>query len=170
MQIKASTIADILEIFRLYDLATEYQKVTFPGNQWPKFDRKLITTEVLESRQFKLIIDEKIACIWAITYNDVQIWEEKDQNDAIYIHRIATNPEFRGNNFVKTIVEWAKPFAEKKNKKFVRLDTCGKNDRLIEHYQNCGFNFLGMHKLKDASELPLHYQNADVCFFEIALR
>ncbi|TDG36812.1 GNAT family N-acetyltransferase [Pedobacter changchengzhani] len=169
MFITNSTVADVPEIFRLYDLATEYQKLTFPGNQWPKFDRKLITNEVLEDRQFKLLIEEKVACIWAITYSDPQIWEEKDQNDAIYIHRIATNPEFRGNNFVKAIVDWAKPFAEEQNKRFVRLDTCGKNDRLIKHYENCGFNFLGINKLKDASELPLHYQNADVCFFEIEL-
>lgn len=170
MHITNSTVTDIPEIFRLYDLATDYQKLTFPGNQWPKSDQKLITTEILENRQFKLLIEEKVACIWAITYSDPQIWEAKDVNDAIYIHRIATNPDFRGNNFVKVIVDWAKPFAKKQNKKFVRLDTCGENERLIKHYENCGFDFLGMHKLRDASELPLHYQNADVCFFEIELK
>ena len=169
MMIMNSTVADIPEIFRLYKLATDYQKTTFPGNLWPEFDQDFIKTEVLENRQFKLVIDDQIACIWAITYNDAQIWEEKENDDSIYLHRIATNPDFRGNNFVQIIANWSKAFAKEEHKKFIRMDTCGQNDRLINHYKNCGFNFLGMKKLKDSAGLQAHYQDADVCYFEIEL-
>lgn len=169
MTITNSNLDDIPEIFRLYQLARDFQKIQFPENLWPEFDQDFIATEVIENRQFKIVIDNKIACIWAITYNDADIWEEKENNDAIYIHRIATNPEFRGNNFVQMIADWSKDFARKENKKFVRMDTCGQNDRLINHYKNCGFEFLGMKKLKDSSGLQAHYHNADVCFFEIEL-
>lgn len=170
MTITNSNLDDITEIFRLYQLARDFQKIQFPENLWPEFDHDFIATEVMENRQFKIVIDNKIACIWAITYNDADIWEEKENNDAIYIHRIATNPEFRGNNFVQMIADWSKDFAKKENKKFVRMDTCGQNDRLINHYKNCGFEFLGMKKLKDSSGLQTHYHNADVCFFEIELK
>lgn len=170
MTITNSNLDDITEIFRLYQLARDFQKIQFPENLWPEFDRDFIATEVIENRQFKIVIDNKIACIWAITYNDADIWEEKENNDAIYIHRIATNPEFRGKNFVQMIADWSKDFAKKENKKFVRMDTCGQNDRLINHYKNCGFEFLGMKKLKDSSGLQAHYHNADVCFFEIELK
>lgn len=164
-----SDLKDIPEIFRLYKLATDFQKIKFPENQWPEFDPELITTEVAENRQFKLLIENKIACIWAITYSDAQIWEASENDASIYIHRIATNPEFRGNNFVKTIVDWSKNFASKQNIQFIRMDTCGENVRLINHYKNCGFNYLGMKKLRNTSELPSHYHNAEVCFFEIDL-
>ena len=170
MTITNCNLDDITEIFRLYQLARDFQKIQFPENLWPEFDRDFIATEVIENRQFKIVIDNKIACIWAITYNDADIWEEKENNDAIYIHRIATNPEFRGNNFVQMIADWSKDFAKKENKKFVRMDTCGQNNRLINHYKNCGFEFLGMKKLKDSSGLQAHYHNADVCFFEIELK
>lgn len=169
MTIKNSTLDDIPEIFRLYQLATDYQRVKFPGNLWPDFDPDFIATEVLENRQFKIVIDGKIACIWAITYSDPQIWEERENTTSIYIHRIATNPDFRGNNFVQIISDWSINFAKEHDKKFVRMDTCGQNDRLINHYKSCGFNFLGMRRLKETSDLQEHYQNADVCFFEIAL-
>ncbi|WP_417431549.1 GNAT family N-acetyltransferase [Halpernia sp.] len=169
MTIETSNPEDISEIFRLYQLATEFQKIKFRGNIWPVFDQDLIKTEIKENRQFKILIDGKIACIWAITFNDAQIWEEKDKNDSIFIHRIATNPDFRGSNFVKIIVDWSIDYAKKHRKKFVRMDTCGQNDKLINHYKSCGFDFLGMRKLKNFSELPLHYHNADVCFFEIEL-
>lgn len=169
MTIVNSQLEDIPEIFRLYKLATGYQKIHFPENQWPEFDPALIRSEVLENRQFKIVMEGKVACIWAITFSDPEIWEEKENNDAIYIHRIATNPEFRGNNFVQAIVDWAIAYAAHHDRKYIRMDTCGKNDRLIEHYQKCGFAFLGIRKLKTAAGLPAHYIDADVCFFEIAL-
>lgn len=169
MTITNSNLIDIPEIFRLYNLATDFQKIKFPENQWPEFDKKLITTEVVENRQFKIVIEDKIACIWAITYSDAQIWEDRENNTSIYIHRIATNPEFRGNNFVQVIADWSINFARKQNKRSIRMDTCGKNDKLIQYYKNCGFNYLGLKKLKNTSELPSHYHNADVCFFEIKI-
>ncbi|WP_156831991.1 GNAT family N-acetyltransferase [Kaistella palustris] len=167
LRITNSTPDDIPEIMRLCALATAYQKEHFPGNVWPEFDRDFIAAEVLENRQFKMVIDNKIACIWAITFADPQIWEDRENGDAIYLHRIATNPEFRGNNFVQLIADWAKDFANETGKKFVRMDTCGQNDRLINHYKSCGFGFLGMRKLKDSSGLQAHYQDAEVCYFEI---
>lgn len=170
MNVKNSNLTDISEIFRLYKLATDFQKLKFPDNQWPVFDKELINKEIIENRQFKLIINNKIACVWAITFSDAQIWEEKENNSSIYIHRIATNPEFRGQNFVQKIVNWAKEYAIDKNKEYIRMDTCGKNDRLINHYKRCGFEFLGIKKLKNTSELPAHYHNADVCYFEINVK
>ena len=169
MIIVNSELNDITEIFRLYQLATDFQKIKFPGNQWPVFDKELITREIDENRQFKIVIENKIACIWAITYQDAQIWEDSENEAALYLHRIATNPEFRGRNFVQTIVDWSKNFAQKQNKQFIRLDTCGRNDQLINHYKNCGFDFLGIKKLENTSELPSHYHDAEVCFFEIEL-
>jgi len=169
MIITHSNIEDIPEIFKLYKLATDFQKIKFPNNQWPEFDQGLITSEIVENRQFKLLIENEIACIWALTYSDVQIWEESENESSIYIHRIATNPLYRGNNFVQNIVDWSIEYARKHNKQYIRMDTCGKNDKLINHYKNSGFNFLGMKKLKNTSDLPSHYHKADVCFFEIKL-
>jgi hypothetical protein len=73
--------------------------------------------------------------VWAITFNDAEIWEERDCNDAIYIHRIATHSDFRGHNFVKIIVDWAKN-TQSIGKDYIRLDTLGNNLKLIEHYTN----------------------------------
>jgi hypothetical protein len=44
---------------------------------WPNFDQHLIETELSENRQWKLIIENQIACVWAITFNDAEIWEER---------------------------------------------------------------------------------------------
>ena len=42
MNFKPSTINDIDEIFKFYDLAIEFQKTKF-NKQWQGFDRDLVT-------------------------------------------------------------------------------------------------------------------------------
>ncbi len=168
--IASSTLEDINEIFRLYRLATEFQRSKFLDNIWPAFDRTMVTKEISEQKQFKMVINGAIACVWAITYNDPEIWRERDEDPSLYIHRIATNPDFRGQNFVGEIVRWARDFATAKNLHYVRLDTCGNNKKLIEHYTQNGFRFLGIEKLASSKALPSHYHNADVCYFEITVK
>jgi ribosomal protein S18 acetylase RimI-like enzyme len=169
MKIENSVTTDIDEIFRLYGIASVYQKIKNVV-VWPDFDRQLVERELKENRQWKLLINGQIACVWAITFNDPEIWEERDQDAAIYIHRIATNPDFRGNNLVGILVEWAKEYALSINKDFVRLDTLGNNVKLIEHYTTNGFDFLGIFDLKSTAELPIHYQTTEgCCLFEIKL-
>jgi ribosomal protein S18 acetylase RimI-like enzyme len=169
MRIENSTLNDLAEIFRLYKIASEYQKTKKTVVVWPDFEKKLVETEIFENRQWKLIIDNEIACVWATTFNDEQIWEKQNEDAAIYFHRIATNPSFRGYNFVSIIVNWAKEYAKACEKDYVRLDTLGNNTKLIEHYTNAGFDFLGMFNLNDTNGLPDHYRDAPVCLFEIKL-
>lgn len=168
LQINNSSIHDIDEIFRLYKIATDFQKTRFSVH-WPEFDRKLVETEIYENRQWKIVIDGKIACIWATTFNDPQIWEERNEDPSVYIHRIATNPDFRGQNLVGQIVEWVKIYAKKNQKEFVRMDTVGDNKGLVSYYEKCGFDFLGLLKLKNTEGLPAHYDNATVSLFQMTL-
>ena len=166
MEISNSTINDIDEIFELYTIATNYQKAR-SAFSWPDFERVLIELEIAENRQWKMSIDDAIACIWATTFSYPLIWEEKNNDPAVYIHRISTNPSFRGRNLVLHIVEWAKLYAKNNERKLIRMDTVGENEKLIEHYKKCGFNFLGLSKLKNTVGLPAHYKNATVSLFEI---
>lgn len=168
MKIIASRIADMEVIFQLYDRAVEYQKLK-GAVPWPKFDRKLIESEIQEQRQWKIIVNNQIVCVWAITESDPQIWEEKNEDPSIYIHRIATRADFRGRNLVKEMVVWAKSYAQQRNKHFLRMDTVGENKGLIQYYKKCGFEFLGLRNLKNTTGLPLHYQDAQVCLFQMKI-
>lgn len=168
MKIQNSNLNDLAEIFRLYKVATDFQKTKY-AVQWPEFKSALIETEIIENRQWKIIIDGQIACVWVTTFSDPQIWEEKNADPSVYIHRIATNPDFRGQNLVGKIIAWAKEHAVENNKMYVRLDTVGENTGLIKHYQKFGFDYLGLYNLKNTDELPAHYQNAAVSLFELSV-
>jgi len=169
LEIKNSILTDVNTIMRLYDAAIELQtqkKMVI----WPKFGRSLVEREIQEQRQWKIVIDNEMACTWSITFEDKEIWGEKDDNNSIYIHRLAANPAFRGNKFIDVIVQWAKAYALSKGRKYIRLDTLGNNTRLVEYYTSAGFDFLGIFKLTNTENLPAHYKKEpNCCYFEIEI-
>lgn len=168
MIIATSTLQDIDTIFQLYEAGTDYQK-SVAEKHWKGFERGLVETEIRENRQWKMIIGGEIACVFVITYNDPFIWQEKDRDPAIYIHRIATNPQFRGNGFVKHIVAWAKQFAKENGKEYIRMDTGSGNDKLNNYYIQCGFNYLGVFEYPATDNLPEHYKDGSSSLFEIVV-
>jgi len=169
LEIKNSSLADVDSILALYDAAIELQT---KKNMvvWPKFERSFVEKEIQDKRQWKIMIGNEIACNWSITFEDKEIWGEKDDNNSIYIHRLAANPAFRGNRFIDMIVPWAKAYALSKGRKYIRLDTLGNNTRLIEYYRSAGFDFLGIFKLMNTQNLAAHYKREpNCCYFEMTI-
>ncbi|MFS4417835.1 GNAT family N-acetyltransferase [Maribacter sp. 2307ULW6-5] len=167
--VKAS-LKDADIILQLYRAAREYQRTKDGVVVWPVFGRSLVLAELREGRQFKMMGGNEVACVWAVTFSDALIWGPKNADAAVYVHRIAVHPKFRGRNLVGRIVEWAKEFAHGHGKRYVRLDTVGKNTRLIAHYTANGFQFLGCFPLAETKGLPAHYAQAPVALFQLDLQ
>ena len=168
MQIAQSQASDVDAILDFYEHAVRLQRLK-GATQWPAFDRGFVESEVSKGLQWKIIVDGRPRCVWAVADSDPLIWGERDVDPAIYIHRIATDPEYQGSGFVLNIVDWAKAYAAVGGRRFVRMDTVGDNAGLIRHYTKCGFVFLGLSKLADTAGLPPHYHDATVSLFEIDL-
>jgi len=168
MEIVNSTLDDLQTIFDLYDAAIVHQKAV-SHLHWLPFERDRVENEIVQGRQWKILVDGQVACIFATAYADPEIWGEKDADPAVYLHRIVTNPAFRGRNFVAAIVDWAKSHGRALDKSYVRLDTWSDNPRLKQHYLACGFEFLGIITPRDLSKLPSHYTGISLALFEIGL-
>ncbi|MCZ4224454.1 GNAT family N-acetyltransferase [Pedobacter rhodius] len=165
IQVLNSQISDIDIIFQFYDMAIAHQKKVF-NKHWQGFSRELIETEVAENRQFKILADGAVACVFAVTFNDKLIWGDRDK-DSIYIHRIVTHPEYRGYSFVKEIIKWASAFALKRGIKFIRMDTWADNEKLLKYYTGCGFDYVGVVNMEKTEGLPKHYEGISLSLFEI---
>lgn len=76
MKIEPSTVTDFDTIFEFYDLAVAYQKTKF-NKHWMGFDANLVLKEIVETRQWKIVIDDEVACVFALTFEDKSIWKEK---------------------------------------------------------------------------------------------
>jgi hypothetical protein len=61
MQIENCTTRDVDTILRLYEAARSLQ-ISKGMVVWSDFDKQFIETEIDEKRQWKLLINEEIAC------------------------------------------------------------------------------------------------------------
>ena len=59
MQIQNCTTKDIPEIFRLYGIASAYQRSKQTVVVWPEFEQQLVETEVAENRQWGMHLGKK---------------------------------------------------------------------------------------------------------------
>jgi hypothetical protein len=66
------------------------------------FDADLVLKEITETRQWKIVIDDKIACILP-SHLKTKHLERKNSDKAVYFHRIVTHPAFKGQQFVKKL-------------------------------------------------------------------
>ena len=168
MQIENAEREDIKTILELYDKAIEFQKTVF-DKPWLGFDVEFVNKEIGEGRLWKITETGVIANIFSVTYSDPMLWLEKSNEPAMYIHRIVTNPDFRGRGYVPAITEWAKNHAQEKNLRFVRMDTWGDNQKLLDYYQSCGFEFVGTVEPEESDTLPAHYRGLSLALLEIDL-
>lgn len=166
LQFVRSTAEDIEAIFHFYEDAIAFQKKVFKKH-WKGFDRQLIEREVAEGRQWKIIRDNTIACIFAVEFSDPLIWKEKDADPSIYLHRIVSHSRFRGSNFMLDIIKWSIDFGKAQSKKFVRMDTWGDNPSLIAYYVKSGFEHVGFSIPEKSPLLPKHYEGIELALFEL---
>lgn len=168
MKIRATEINDIPAVFDMYDYATAFQQKV-GTNSWKGFEISMIEKEITEERHFVIQDEGFISGTFVLTFNDATIWKEADLEPAVYIHRIATHPDFRGRNYVQQIVNWCIDFAKAKNLQYVRLDTTSGNEPLNKYYNKCGFTHKGISKIEWNETLPEHYKAGSFSLFEIKL-
>lgn len=167
MTIIPTDIADLGELEKLYALAIEYQR-SKTANPWRGMNRPLIEKEIADGMHWKIVEDDAIACFFSIAFTDRMVWDERDVDPSIYLHRIVTNPRFRGKRYVRHIVAWAEEYGRSMGKQFIRLDTGRDNQRLNDYYRECGFEYRGIKQFPDDTDpaVPRHYLGSGLSLFE----
>jgi ribosomal protein S18 acetylase RimI-like enzyme len=172
MDFALTTIDDLPVIRELFAAAIAYQKVKF-GKHWNGLNEAQLIAEIGNGHHWKVIEASSIAAFFSIAFTDALIWGEWDADPAIYLHRIVTNPGFRGRGYVRAITDWAAAYGRKAGAAFIRLDTDVDNSRLNMYYRECGYNFCGVKKFMDKdranSAIPLHYFGSGLSLFERAI-
>ena len=104
--------------------------------------------------------------MFSVFVEDAHIWGERCRKDAIYLHRIVINPDFKGRKLFGEILEWAKKKAEKCNIPFIRMDTWAENKKLIEYYMKFGFKKVDVIITSNSEELPIQQRNIRVILLQ----
>jgi RimJ/RimL family protein N-acetyltransferase len=165
MPITLSTPDDTEAIFTVYHLGIEFQKTVF-HRHWFGFDRDLLVREISEGRHWKITRGPDIACVFSLLFEDPVVWGPKEPS--LYLHRIVTNPVFKGNAYVPEIIDWAKTYGRAQGKEYIRLDTFPDNEKLMNYYVHCGFRYCGIREFGPGEVIPKHYRDG-VSLFEMAI-
>lgn len=163
-----TTLQDLEQIKWLFDEAIKLQNKN-GYKVWESIDKTVLQKDITNKLQFKIIKGKHIVCIFSIQYNDPFIWQDKDQNDAIYLHRIVTNPNFKGQRLFEKVLNWAFQFAKQNNRKHLRMDTWADNQQLIAYYKSFGFRFIENYKTTDTEKLPIQNRNLNVALLELTI-
>ena len=156
---------DLPLIFEFFEHSIHYQeKNGYPV--WRHYDKNVVVKDVEDKNQYKIIVDSIPAMVFSVRYNDKLIWRDLDQDDAIYLHRIVVNPEFKGRKLFGTILEWAIDHVRKKGLRFIRIDTWAANPTIINYYRSFGFDVIENYTTPDSAELPIHNRNLSLTLLE----
>lgn len=160
--------SDLDFVFGLFDRSAEYQeKHGYPS--WRNYDRNAIIRDVENSTQYKAVIDDKIAIVFSVCYADKVIWRHFDQNDALYLHRIVANLDFKGQRLFGVVLDWAIEHCKRRGLSSVRMDTWAANPRIVDYYTGFGFTIVENFTTPDSDELPVHNRGLELTLLEYSV-
>lgn len=161
-----ATFEDLPQIFDLFEKAIQYQQSNgYIG--WNSYDKAFIRKDVEQGLLFKIVCDDHVQCIFSVCYSDELIWREREKGDALYLHRIVLNRDFRGMKVFGVVLEWAIQQVREQNLRFIRMDTWAGNKKLIDYYKSYGFNFIENYTTANTPDLPEQHRNLHVALLEI---
>ena len=88
-------------------------------------------------------------------YKPVQ-WLTPNNNNHIYIHRLAVHPKYQGKGFAQQLIDYAENYAHKNNYTSIRLDTFSQNPRNLKFYELRGYQKLEEIYFPKQSEHPFY--------------
>lgn len=163
-----TTIDDLPMVNYLFDRAIELQGKN-GYRVWEEIDQPALILDIQNGMQYKVVSGADILCIFSVQRNDLIIWRHHDQNDGIYLHRIAVNPDYKGQKQFEKILNWARDFVINHDLKYIRIDTWADNKRLIDYYLSYGFEFLENFRTPDLPELPSQDRNINLALMQMVV-
>jgi ribosomal protein S18 acetylase RimI-like enzyme len=159
LKIENTTTDDLEFIYWMFEKAIDYYKRNnYPV--WNGYDKKVLqTAEVNEKRQYKIVVENQLAFAFSVMYTDELLWREKENGNALYLHRIIVNPNFIGRKLYGVALDWAIKHSKIKNLEYIRMDIRGDNPNMLAYYESYGFKFVEYFCSSDDPYLPSPHRN-----------
>jgi ribosomal protein S18 acetylase RimI-like enzyme len=166
--IQNTTLSDLEDIYSFFDHSIAYQeKHGYPS--WRNYDRNAVVKDLESKNQYKVVVAGRTAIVFSVCYTDKIIWRHWDKGDAVYLHRIVVNPDFKGQKLFGAILDWAVEHCRHKNFSSVRMDTWAANPRIVEYYKGFGFHVVEDFTTPDTEDLPVHNRNLALTLLEYTI-
>jgi len=163
-----TTPEDLPLVYWLFDQAIFYQRQHgYPA--WRGYEKSALSAEVEQLLQYKVMQYHHVLAIFSVTYSDPATWGEWDTGKALFLHRVITHPQFKGQHIFKKVREWALQTAREKELDYIRIDTWTDNPAIIAFYEGYGFHVVAARVTPDSPELPEQNRNLRVTLMQLSV-
>lgn len=156
--------ANITDIEEIMDMTKACAKAMIANGiyQWNEHypNPSAFENDIKRSELYVIEIGEQVKGTVVIsTFMDEEYipikWLTENENN-IYIHRVAIHPELQGKGYAQQLMDFAEHFAIENNYSSIRLDTFSQNTRNQKFYELRGYKRLGDIYFPKQSEYPFH--------------
>ncbi|WP_339650106.1 GNAT family N-acetyltransferase [uncultured Salegentibacter sp.] len=159
--IRKANLNDLREIKKLTEAcakALQQQNIFQWNEHYPSLEK--LKNDIEKQELYVFEKENRIIAIIVLTPNMDEVyhninWLSKTGNN-LYVHRLATHPEFWGKGYARKMMDFAEEFAKNKNFTSIRLDTFSKNIRNQKFYEARGYTKLGDVYFPHKNEHPFH--------------
>jgi len=151
MTIKRATIKDkeqILDV--LYEIAVHLKsKQIMQWKEWlapTKTDLKWIEDLITNDSFYLIQADGKTVGLFSLADKDDKYWG-KSNDKAKYLHSLSVLPQYKNQQFGKSVINLLKINLKEENYTYLRLDCISSNQKLKQYYKNQDFNEVGVTNL-----------------------
>lgn len=111
--------------------------------QWPAaFPRGPAAAAIGRGEIFLAYVDDRPVGTVRLQAADPDVWGDRP-GDALYVHRLAIRPIYRGGGLGRALLYWAETAAAARGKRYLRLDCMLENEGLRRYYLTAGFRECG---------------------------
>jgi ribosomal protein S18 acetylase RimI-like enzyme len=165
MRIETATPADLPAVRAAYEYGRAIQ-IQQGSVVWPEFTDAAILGEIEAGHLLRVSVDDTLAGVFSVAYDDAAIWGEHERGAHIYLHRIARAAEYRGRGLIEAVLTWARARCLALGRTGLRMDTWASNAPLIAYYQRLGFDLVGRRRIAADPRLPPHYHGTELALLE----
>lgn len=170
IQIRKAEDKDLDDLVCVLNDSLDY-KISLDDNSWgvDQFNKHEILTIMDRGETYVALVDDKVVATMSLEWSDKRIWGKYLGNDnkAVYLHKLAVNSQYRGNNLGKILISKTEDLARSHGKVYIRLDCAKNNLGLIKYYKNLGFTLANETHIKDDDYLAVLMQKTVILTDEI---
>jgi ribosomal protein S18 acetylase RimI-like enzyme len=113
------------------------------AEEWPRpFPRPELAERIARDELFVVHVDGEPAATFTLLWEDEPFWGERP-DEAVYLHKLAVRPAFRGRGLGARIAEWVDRHGAAAGRAYLRLDCLRDNAGIRAYYERLGFEYRG---------------------------
>ncbi|MGH3546117.1 MAG: GNAT family N-acetyltransferase [Mycobacteriales bacterium] len=156
--IRPARLVDLPSVATIITQARLWQQREGLPLAWSKVPESTIQRSVEHGTAVLVWVDGSPVATASLEWEDRDVWHDFRQEDAGYIHRVATLPTSHNLGLAAQLLDWADAEVVRRQRRYLRCDAVAANSRLCAYYRKRGFQPRGEALLPGWSRASMRFE------------